>query len=193
MVGWFLDDDCTVPDSFAAAVVTRLLRQGELEGFVESSVDIDSIPFKDARREKQRLLDAQRAKEKKREQQQEQEQEDPGDRKKARSGSGGGGGSNATNKAANNAANNATASQRLTASKRRTLESRQELADLEDDYALWKKLKKGKITQAEYDAAMELNDDDDGGGGLVELALAKKKARKKKKTLKSGSSTFSRN
>ena len=178
-------------DSFAVAVATRLLKQGELEGFVESSVDIDSIPFKDARREKQRLLDAQRAKEKK------GEQEHPGDRKKARSGGGGGGGggggSNANNKATNNAANNATASQRLTASKRRTLESRQELADLEDDYALWKKLKKGKITQAEYDAAMELNDDDDGGGGLVELALAKKKARKKKKTLKSGSSTFSRN
>lgn len=160
-------------DSFAVAVATRLLKQGELEGFVESSVDIDSIPFKDARREKQRLLDAQRAKEKK------GEQEHPGDRKKARSG--GGGGSNANNKATNNAANNATASQRLTASKRRTLESRQELADLEDDYALWKKLKKGKITQAEYDAAMELNDDDDGGGGLVELALAKKKARNKKK------------
>ena len=55
------------------------------------------------------------------------------------------------------------------------LESRQELADLEDDYALWKKLKKGKITQAEYDAAMELDDNDDG---LVEAALQRKKAKK---------------
>ena len=155
----------------------RLLKQGKLEGFVESSVDIDAIPFKDPKREKQRLV----GQEKKKQERAEQvaaarggRNGDNGDVRDVRKGHKDDKDNNdARNpKHSNDKNQNNQSTVRLTASKRRTLESRQELADLEDDYALWKKLKKGKITQAEYDAAMELDDDDDG---LVEAALQKKK------------------
>ena len=39
---------------------------------------------------------------------------------------------------------------RLTAAKRRALEARQELAELNDEYALLRKLKKGKISQVSW-------------------------------------------
>jgi ATP-dependent RNA helicase DDX55/SPB4 len=157
----------------------RLLREGKLEGFVESSVEIDSIPFKDSKREKQRLEGQEKKKQERVEQtaaarggQHFDESHGRGDRngKDIQKD-----GKDARNPKQSNDKNRSSQQiVRLTASKRRTLESRQELADLEDDYALWKKLKKGKITQAEYDAAMELDDNDDG---LVEAALQKKKKR----------------
>lgn len=156
----------------------RQLKQGELEGFVESSVDIDGIPYKDATREKQRLLEREKATREKQEKW-EREAQTGGDSKNDEERN-----DDRNKKKSNNANNHAAGQQRLTASKRRTLESRQELADLEDDYALWKKLKKGKITQAEYDAAMELNYDDDGG--LVGQALQKKAKKVKRKQQKGG-------
>jgi ATP-dependent RNA helicase DDX55/SPB4 len=155
----------------------RLLRQGKLEGFIESSVDIDAIPFKDPKREKQRL----EGNERKRQEQASQTAAAKGGQRGDEGGERGGGFINKDeedaklSKQSSDKNRNKQQTVRLTASKRRTLESRQELADLEDDYALWKKLKKGKITQAEYDAAMELDDNDDG---LVEAALQRKKAKK---------------
>ena len=155
----------------------RLLRQGKLEGFIESSVDIDAIPFKDPKREKQRL----EGNERKRQEQASQTAAAKGGQRGDEGGERGGGFINMDeedaklSKQSSDKNRNKQQTVRLTASKRRTLESRQELADLEDDYALWKKLKKGKITQAEYDAAMELDDNDDG---LVEAALQRKKAKK---------------
>ena len=155
----------------------RLLKQGKLDGFVESSVDIDAIPFKDPKREKQRIEGQEK---KKQAAEAAAEATDGGnnddikntiDSKKDKKGM------RNPKQLKEKGSNQQTV--RLTATKRRTLESRQELADLEDDYALWKKLKKGKITQAEYDAAMELDDDDDG---LVEAALQKKAKRAKRKS-----------
>jgi ATP-dependent RNA helicase DDX55/SPB4 len=53
------------------------------------------------------------------------------------------------------------AGQRLPAAKRRQLEMRQEFEDLNDEYALLRKLKRGKISQREYDVAVGLSSDDD--------------------------------
>ena len=162
----------------------RLLRQGKLEGFIESSVDIDSIPFKDPKREKQRLEGQERNRQERAGQTAAAKGGQRGDEGAERGGRNGGlikkdEKDARLPKQSNDKNRNNQQTVRLTASKRRTLESRQELADLEDDYALWKKLKKGKITQADYDAAMELDDNDDG---LVEAALQrKKKGRQRKK------------
>jgi ATP-dependent RNA helicase DDX55/SPB4 len=140
----------------------RLMKLGQLEGFQESTVDIDAIPFKEIKREKQRMDSL------KKKRMEAEEGQDKNDHKQQRQTQ------NLPKK------HTFAATSRLTASKRRTLETRQELADLEDDYALWKKLKKGKITQAEYNAATEI-DEDTGNGGLLEAAIQKKVAKKKKR------------
>jgi ATP-dependent RNA helicase DDX55/SPB4 len=54
---------------------------------------------------------------------------------------------------------------RLPAAKRRQLEGRQELDELAEEYALLRKLKKGKISAREFDAATGLSDDEGGGAG----------------------------
>ena len=138
----------------------RMLKSGELHGFSESPVDPNSIPFKDKAREKQRqaslrdrAANADHVQESQTKGREKQRKNIP-----------------------------TTTKIRLPAAKRRTLESRQELADLDDDYALWKKLKRGKITKAEYDAATDMDDILEGGNELVDAAL-KKKARKKKKKI----------
>ena len=138
----------------------RMLKSGELDGFSESPVDPNSIPFKDKAREKQRqaslrekAANADRIREPQKIVREQQKKN-----------------------------TSAPANIRLPAAKRRTLESRQELADLDDDYTLWKKLKRGKITKAEYDAATDMDDILEGGNDLVDAAL-KKKAKKKKKKI----------
>jgi ATP-dependent RNA helicase DDX55/SPB4 len=52
---------------------------------------------------------------------------------------------------------------RLTASKRRQQESREDLDDINDDYRALKKLKKGKISEEEFD--FELGFEQPVGGG----------------------------
>lgn len=155
----------------------RLLKQGKLDGFVESSVDIDAIPFKDPKREKQRIEGQEKKKQAAKAAAEATDGDDNDDIKNTIDSKKDKKGMRNPKQLKEKGSNQQTV--RLTATKRRTLESRQELADLEDDYALWKKLKKGKITQAEYDAAMELDDDDDG---LVEAALQKKAKRAKRKS-----------
>lgn len=155
----------------------RLLKQGKLDGFVESSVDIDAIPFKDPKREKQRTEGQEKKKQAAKAAAEATDGDDNDDIKNTIDSKKDKKGMRNPKQLKEKGSNQQTV--RLTATKRRTLESRQELADLEDDYALWKKLKKGKITQAEYDAAMELDDDDDG---LVEAALQKKAKRAKRKS-----------
>lgn len=49
----------------------------------------------------------------------------------------------------------------LPAAKRRKQREREELEELEKDYALLRKLKKGKITAHEYDVAAGLSSEDD--------------------------------
>ena len=49
----------------------------------------------------------------------------------------------------------------LPAAKRRKQREREELEELEHDYALLRKLKKGKITAREYDVAAGLSSDDE--------------------------------
>eukprot|EP00889_Picochlorum_renovo_P007950 jgi/Picre1/34980/NNA_002445.t1 len=140
----------------------RLLKAGELEGFSESSVDPATIPFKDKMREKQRQSALRKVAQEQEEANSMQEKPQKKRKKEAKP---------------------QQPSVRLTAAKRRTLESRQELADLDEDYALWKKLKKGKISLAEYDAATEMDEILDSGSHLLDAALkkkAKKKARKKR-------------
>jgi hypothetical protein len=50
---------------------------------------------------------------------------------------------------------------RLTGATRRKLQARDELQELQEEYALLKKLKRGKLTQHEYDVATGLSSDSD--------------------------------
>ena len=121
-------------------------------GFVESAVDPDSVPYAEKAREKQRrganaAAAAARA-----------EAEARGELS---------GGKAAREKrkreqAAREAAR-ANGEKRLTASKRRQQESREDLDDINDDYRALKKLKKGKISEEEFD--FELGFEQPVGGG----------------------------
>ena len=142
----------------------RLLKSGDLDGFSESAVDPESIPFRDKAREKQRqasirlkssLIDT--GKQEKRQNKRKNE------------------------KNASKATNLNPPKVRLTAAKRRTLESRQEMIDLDDDYSLWKKLKKGKITEKEYNDATDMDDLLNNDNDLLNQALRKKERKKKRK------------
>lgn len=108
--------------------VKKAMRKKEgITGFIPSSLDIDSIKFKDKAREKQRqaLL--------------KQNQEKSGIEKKERQ-----------HKKKEVAKEQLTQQQRLTAAKRRKLEAKQEFDELNDEYALLRKLKKGKISQVTF-------------------------------------------
>ncbi|KAL4544588.1 hypothetical protein Ndes2526B_g00544 [Nannochloris sp. 'desiccata'] len=137
-----------------AKKASRLAAAGELEGFVQSEIDPESVRFKDKVREKQRqAVLKQRA-------------------AAAAAGGEGEGGSNfkKNGNKRKEAASAPTAAAgalqpRLTAAKRRQLEARQEFNELNDEYALLRKLKKGKISQREYDVAAGLSSDDDDAGG----------------------------
>jgi ATP-dependent RNA helicase DDX55/SPB4 len=131
-----------------AKKASRLASAGQLDGFVQSTIDPETVRFKDKTREKQRqaVLKQRAAKEA------EEGITTKNQKRKAPNGA--------------PAAAAAMAQQpRLTAAKRRQLEARQEFNELNDEYALLRKLKKGKITQREYDVAAGLSDDDNEGGG----------------------------
>jgi len=109
-------------------------------GFVASLIDPDTVPYKDKNRERQRVSGLAKKK---------AERE----------------ASIVASAVKKQAHQKAAAAPRLTAAKRRQLENRQELGEMNDDYALLKKLKKGKISEREFDVAAGLTDDDDDGGG----------------------------
>lgn len=142
----------------------RMLKSGELSGFLETTVDPDNIPFRDKMREKQRQA-AIRMK---------LRSNLPDDSEKKEC--------TRENKQKNSKVSIANAPKvRLTAAKRRTLESRQEMIDLDDDYALWKKLKRGKITEKEYNDVTDADDVFNNDNSLLNQALRKKVKKKKRK------------
>jgi len=137
-----------------AKKASRLASAGELEGFVQSEIDPESVRFKDKVREKQRqAVLKQRA------------------AAAAETGVEGGSKSEKNGNKRKGAAPTSAAAgalqPRLTAAKRRQLEARQEFIELNDEYALLRKLKKGKISQREYDVAAGLSSDDDEKGGTA--------------------------
>lgn len=107
--------------------------EGKLQGFTPSSIDPNDVAFRDKAREKQRQANAS--------ERQAASKREPSDTNGRVPSSG-----------ALHSQQNAV-QPRLTAAKRRTLEARQEVEELNDDYALLKKLKKGKISQREYELA----------------------------------------
>lgn len=139
----------------------RMLKSGELDGFLESTVDPAKIPFRDKMRERQR----QSASRLKANLTPVDEEIKPGTGKMSRQ-------------------KDSHVSQpnvRLPAAKRRTLESRQEMIDLDDDYNLWKKLKRGKITEKEYNDATDMDDINSNDKSLLHLAVKKKQKKKKRR------------
>lgn len=58
---------------------------------------------------------------------------------------------------------------RLTAAKRRQLQARDELAELQHDYSMLKKLKKGKISEHAFDVATGLSSDSEDEQNLAKL------------------------
>ncbi|KAK9812827.1 hypothetical protein WJX72_004361 [[Myrmecia] bisecta] len=102
-------------------------KAGRLEDFQQSTVDPDSVRFKDKAREKQR----QKTLVQQREQAEAERLAGRGPKRK------------------HAAAGAPEPEKRLPAAKRRQLEARQDMADLTQEYTLLKKLKKGKISEAE--------------------------------------------
>lgn len=110
-----------------------------MKDFAQSEVDPDSVPYKDKAREKVRRAEAKKAtkagvgKQAVREEARKQRE------------------------AAAAVAAKAAEKKKLPAAKRKTLQHREDLAGLDDDYRLLKKLKKGKISDAEYLEAMNVD------------------------------------
>jgi ATP-dependent RNA helicase DDX55/SPB4 len=118
----------------------RKASKASLAGFEESSVDPDGVPFADKARERQRVRvnaeaaaaraanpDAEGADGSRRERERRKREE------------------------AIAAAEKANGEKRMTAAKRRLLESREDVDDINDDYRALKKLKKGKISEEDFD------------------------------------------
>ncbi|GLC71280.1 hypothetical protein PLESTF_001098500 [Pleodorina starrii] len=119
-----------------------------LEHFKPSPVDPATVPYKDKAREKQRLKALQ------------QRQEAAGGK--------GGGGAVGSASGPKRQAPAAEPEARLPAAKRRQLQQIDEAANLNAEYSLLKKLKKGKISQHQYNVATGLSSDeeeDEGAGG----------------------------
>lgn len=161
-----------------------------LEGFVPSTLDPDDVKFKDKGRERQRQA---ALKEKKA-----SNLAAIGTVQATIKGDDGGGGKKGVNaQTVVKTKVRSVALPKLPVAKRRQLEARQEFLELQDEYALLKKLKKGKISEREYDAATGVASDDDEDEqpaeddtrnhvkrfreNLVEDAAKKKAKRKKKK------------
>lgn len=156
--------------------IRNLRLEGALEGFVPSNTDPNNIAFKDKAREKQRKANA-------------LGRESLSTREEKKHGG-------PPTEAALRLQQNVI-QPRLTAAKRRNLEARQELEELNDDYALLRKLKKGKISHREYELATGEGFEEDGVLGteegdvngkalkhtpdLVAKAVQKKVKKKKKK------------
>lgn len=151
---------------------TKKVPQGE---FSQSPVDPESVPFREKAREKQRQQML-KQRQKQQQEQAQQDQQQQGSAAKgvaAKRGRGAGGGADV-------AGAGAAAEEKLPAAKRRQLQQRDELAELNRDYSLLKKLKKGKISQKAFDVATglssgsgsddDLMEDDEGGGGAASAA-----------------------
>ena len=121
-------------------------------GFEESAVDPDSVPYAEKAREKQRCAANAAAAAARAE-------------AEARGELSGGEGAREKRKREDAAreAERKNGEKRLTASKRRQQESREDLDDINDDYRALKKLKKGKISEEEFD--FELGFEQPVGGG----------------------------
>ena len=116
----------------------RKAAKNTLEGFEECvDVDIDEIPFLDHQREKQRQiqLEKERAEKLARE---DEEEANPNKKKDVP-------------KLKKNNESSKKPEKKLTAHKRRQIETREELDELEDDYRALKKWKKGKISEEEFE------------------------------------------
>jgi ATP-dependent RNA helicase DDX55/SPB4 len=118
-----------------------------LPHFTPSSVDPDSIRFKDKAREKQRQkLLQQRA------QQQVDTEAAKAGQKQGKDGASG-------PQAAAGQQQQHKSGERLPAAKRRKLQARDEMAELEADYRLLKKVRRGKLSEHEFDVAAGLSSD----------------------------------
>jgi len=106
-----------------------------MESFVESSVDADTVPFTDKAREKQRQKTL-KEQEEAAEAQRLLEQDKPKPKKEK-----------------------VKEEKRLTAFKRRKEESLADIEEMEDDYRALKKLKKGKMTEEEFDLEIGFDED----------------------------------
>ena len=146
----------------------RKAPKSALEGFVESKVNPDKVPYADKAREKQRLkvladeLTAREA----------NPEDFKSDTRKERE--------KKRREEAAAAAEKAKTEKRLTAAKRRAIEAREDFDDINDDYRALKKLKKGKITEEEFD--FELGFEQEGGGrrsNAKALEEAKREAKRK--------------
>jgi ATP-dependent RNA helicase DDX55/SPB4 len=114
-----------------------------LPHFTPSTVDPESIRFKDKAREKQRQkLQQQRA-----------QQQAEAEAARAAQKHGKGGASGAPQPAGHKSG------ERLPAAKRRKLQARDEMAELEADYRLLKKVRRGKLSEHEFDVAAGLSSD----------------------------------
>ena len=121
-------------------------------GFVESAVDPDTVPYAEKAREKQRrAANAAAAAERAEAEARGELSEGKAAREKRK------------REDAAREAERKNGEKRLTALKRRQQESREDLDDINDDYRALKKLKKGKISEEEFD--FELGFEQPVGGG----------------------------
>jgi ATP-dependent RNA helicase DDX55/SPB4 len=121
-------------------------------GFVESAVDPEAVPYAEKAREKQRrAANAAAAAARAEAEARGELSEGKGAREKRK------------REEAAREAERKNGEKRLTASKRRQQESREDLDDINDDYRALKKLKKGKISEEEFD--FELGFEQPVGGG----------------------------
>lgn len=142
----------------------RKAPKSSLKGFTESSVNPDAVPFEDRAREKQRqraLAEeaARRA----------ANPEANADSRKERE--------KRKREEAAAVAAKAQNEKRLTAAKRRQVEAQDDFDDLDDDYRALKKLKKGKISEEEFD--FEMGFDQPDGMSKRDRELAAERAGKK--------------
>ena len=116
----------------------RKAAKNTLEGFEEcTDIDIDDIPYLDHQREKQRKTQLEKERAQKEGRGEEEEEDDDARKKKENCG---------TEKKKEK-----KPEKKLTAHKRRQIETREELDELDDDYRALKKWKKGKISEEEFE------------------------------------------
>ena len=150
-------------------------------GFEESAVDPDSVPYAEKAREKQRRAANAAAAAARAE-------------AEARGELSGGKGAREKRKREDAAreAERKNGEKRLTASKRRQQESREDLDDINDDYRALKKLKKGKISEEEFDFELGFEQPVGGGRDGREYAENKRARATRDGTEPSGSATTER-
>ena len=142
----------------------RKAPKSSLKGFTESSVNPDAVPFEDRAREKQRQR-ALAEEAVRRAANPEANADSRKEREKRK------------REEAAAAAAKAQHEKRLTAAKRRQVEAQDDFDDLDDDYRALKKLKKGKISEEEFD--FELGFEQPDGMSKRDRELAAERAGKK--------------